>query len=169
MRLADELVASNCTFSEDDFRLILLKRLTSTYPDRTIDDLLCTPADADAYCDEIRRDIDNDNINNAVILKTLVNLRKSKSAPTRGNARSPRNLTRELSSIGWTGTVDDFKDFVIDRFADMYKSRTIDELLCHPREAHELCKFVRNRSGITTLTDDLILSTLINVRKAGHR
>ena len=64
-------------------------------------------------------------------------------------------------------TAVQFREMVVDTLAGMYRDRTIDELVCQPREARMLCNAVRQQSRCDSIKDQLVLSTLMNVRKAG--
>lgn len=170
MLLADELQACECNDSPEKFRARLIDGLMESYPGRTIDGLLCVPSDALEYCATIREGVGTESLHDAVILKTLMNIRKQKDCPTGLQSKGGRRmLKRELVNVGCELAARDFRELVGDCLADMYKSRTIDEMLCHPREARALCNYVRSRSGCASLTDELVLSTLVNVRKAGSR
>lgn len=167
MLLADELRACECTDSPEKFRERLIDSLSETFPGRSIDSLVCTPVDALSYCEKIRDEVGAQALYDVVILKSLMNIRKRKDCPTGLKSAGPRrNLKRELQEAGCQSGAAAFKELVGDCLADMYKSRTIDELICHPREARALCNYVRTQAQCSSLTDNLILSTLMNVRKA---
>lgn len=169
MLLADELSACRCELSPDDFRAQLIARLEEEFPGKNIDDLVCTPTDSLAYCNHIRSILNAPGLHDAVILKPLMNIRKRKDCPTNLKSSGVRRyLRKELKNAGcklWAGA---FRTLVVDCLADMYRNRTIDSVVCHPNEAAKLCGIVRTRSGCANLGDTLILSTLMNVRKAGQ-
>ncbi len=170
MILADELEVCECSDSPEKFRDRLIDGLMDWFPDRTIDSLVCAPMDALDYCDKIREGVGSESLFDAVILKSLMNIRKRKDCPTGLKSIGRRRVVkRELEIAGCKMEAKAFKELVGDCLADMYKSRTIDELVCHPREASALCNYVRNRSECGDLTDEFILSTLMNVRKAANR
>ena len=62
--------------------------------------------------------------------------------------------------------VDVVRDAAISSFKKLAKGRTVDEFLCHPKDALELCKRVRDELGKRTPDQD-ICRTLLNARKAG--
>lgn len=165
MRLAAELQAYGITESSDDFRERLIKALLREFPKRSIDSVVCRPPDAIRFCEVIRGECES-RPPDIVILKTLMNIRKKKSCPT--GLRSPQKKTRlksKLKAVGCAINEHAFRDLVGDCLADMFKDQTIDELLCHPPEAAALCNHVRSRGKCQTLTDELILVTLMNNRK----
>jgi hypothetical protein len=75
-------------------------------------------------------------------------------------------LKTELSSIGCEIEAAQFRELVVDCLSAMYRDRTVDELVCQPREARMFCNYVRQQARCSALRDQLILSTLMNVRKA---
>ena len=168
MLLVDELKACECNDSPEKFRVRLIEGLIEWFPDRTIDGLVCSPLEAIEYCLKIREGVGSDSLHDAIILKSLMNIRKRKDCPRGLKSSGTRRLLQsELEAVGCKMPANTFKQAVVDCLADMYKSQTIDELLCHPREAHALCNYVRLRLDCQNLSDQLILSTLMNVRKAG--
>jgi hypothetical protein len=167
MLLKQELAACQCKDSPEVFRDRLIRILTSQYPGRTIDALVCSPREALTYCNDVREEVGSECLFDGVILKALMNIRKRKDCPTGlRKPRSRRNLQRELQEAGCRMDASAFKELTIDCLADMYKSLTIDEIVCHPREAMALCNYARMRARCEHLPDDLILSTLMNIRKA---
>lgn len=168
MLLATELAACGCSDSPEKFKERLIDGLTNWFPGRSIDSIVCNPEDALAYCHQIFEGIGAEYLHEAVILKTLMNIRKSKHCPTDLRSKGPRrHLTTRLRDAGCDIPADDFRDLVCDCLADMYKSRTIDEIVCHPKQAHVLCNFARMKAKCDDLSDELILNTIMNVRKAG--
>jgi hypothetical protein len=168
MRLATELDVYGCSDSPAEFRQRLIRGLIEWFPETTIDDLLCRPKDSRTFCDLVRQAVCSEWLPDAVILKALMNARKVKGCPRKLKLlKSCRNLIQDLRSAGCPMKPAEFKESVVDCLADMYKNRTIDELLCHPREAKGLCQYARRKARSERLPDDLILSTLMNVRKAG--
>lgn len=166
MRLDAELKAYEISETPAAFRKRLIDTLLKQLPGRSIDSIVCRPSDAAKYCDSIREQVAS-NPPDVVILKTLMNLRKTKSCPTGLKSLTRRRpLEVKLTELGSRLGVDEFRDLVNDCLADMYKSQTIDGLLCHPVEAAALCRYVRARGKCPELTDELILVTLMNNRKA---
>lgn len=165
--LAAELKASECQDSPEKFRERLVDGLVEQYPDQTIDGLLCTPLDSLAYCDRIREGVGSRCLADFLILKALMNIRKSKSCPVGLKRNRNRTVLKsELLSVGYKIEAARFRELVVDCLFGMYRDRTIDELVCQPREARMFCNFVRQQTRCNDLRDQLILSTLMNVRKA---
>ena len=50
----------------------------------------------------------------------------------------------------------------------MYPEWTVDELACHPTEAHDYCEQVRLKAS-AKIPDHVILRTLMNARKRGDQ
>lgn len=169
MDLALELELCHCPDSPEKFKERLIDTLISEFPGTTIDALLCEPDNAISFCNAIRQGIGVEDLSDVVMLKTLLNIRKRKDCPPGlKKGGKTRLLERELVAAGCDMSPGNFRPFVVDCFASMYKSRTIDELLCHPLEAKMLCEWIRKQPSCEQLPNSLILSTLINVRKAGH-
>ena len=169
MKLVEELQAGECADSPEKFRERLVDHLIDSYPETTIDELVCTPDLALSYCNGIRDQVGSEFLSDVVILKALMNIRKQKSCPKGLKSRGRRrNVKRELLNAGCDLSPDLFKDLVVDCLAAMFRDLTIDELVCQPREARPLCNYVRSRAECRGLTDNFILSTLMNVRKAGQ-
>jgi hypothetical protein len=168
MLLSAELEASECQDSPEKFKERLIDGIVVQFPGQTIDGLLCSPLDALAYCDRIREGVGSECLADFVILKALMNIRKSKNCPVGLKQRRTRTVLRtELASIQCPLTAVQFREMVVDTLAGMYRDRTIDELVCQPREARMLCNAVRQQSRCDSIKDQLVLSTLMNVRKAG--
>jgi hypothetical protein len=165
--LAAELKASECQDSPEKFRERLVDGLVEQYPEQTIDGLLCTPLDALAYCERIREGVGSECLADFVILKALMNVRKSKNCPVGLKRNRTRTLLKaELLSAGCESDAAQFRELVVDCLSAMYRDRTVDELVCQPREARMFCNYVRQQARCSALRDQLILSTLMNVRKA---
>lgn len=170
MKLIDELQAGECQDSPEKFRERLIDNLVSDFPEKTIDELICTPTDALDYCNRIRQGVGSECLSDVVILKALVNIRKQKNCPTGLKSRGRRRIVKkELLNAGCDLDPLLFKDLVVDALAGMFRDLTIDELVCQPREARSLCNYVRTKAECPQLSDDFILSTLMNVRKAAGR
>lgn len=165
MQLSTELIAYGIAETPAAFRDRLIDKLCKSFPGRSIDSVVCCPRDALRYCEMIRKDVTS-NPPDVVILKTLMNIRRAKSCPTGlKSLRTKKPLKSKLSEIGCEIGDVAFRDLVSDCLADMYHSRTIDEILCHPPEAAALCNYVRTRGKSEMLADELILTTLLNNRK----
>ncbi|HMP57867.1 MAG TPA: hypothetical protein PKD86_00825 [Gemmatales bacterium] len=76
-------------------------------------------------------------------------------------------LVEELRSHGYQADPEAFRETLADVMFNGYGSWTIDDLLCHPEDALEYCRMVRQLTG-SDLPDDLILKTLLNLRKRGY-
>jgi len=166
MQTKTELRLVGITESLAQFRERLINRLIEAFPGYTIDCLLCTPEDASRFVQLIRDELDCPGLNGAVILGSLINIRKRKDCPTGlKGSRARRKRQQELQSAGCSLHLKEFQDLACDCLADMYKSRTIDSVLCYPNEAQGLARYVRRRAGCGMLDDELILSNIMNVRK----
>ncbi len=170
MLLVHELSACECPDSPEKFKERLIDTIQEDFPGLTIDDLVCEPDRALAYCERIRDEAEAPNLHDPVILKTLMNIRRNKLCPRELKIKRHRiNLDRALREHDCDLSPKEFREDLVDAFASMYKSRTIDELLCHPREARAFCNYSRSRLGCVELPNSLILRTLMNVRKAGNQ
>ena len=76
-------------------------------------------------------------------------------------------LEDELKACGCTLDAEEFRELISDTFNDMYRAWTDENLLCWPREALRFCGMVRHRARASDMTDFLICSTLLNIRKRG--
>lgn len=167
MLLAEELAACDCPDSPEKFKERLIDGLMQSFPGRTIDGLVCEPMEALKFCDLIRQGVGSESMADVVILKSLMNIRRRKDCPVGLKpARTQRFLKNELADCGCEIPPKAFRELLVNCLADMYKSRTIDELLCHPREAGALCNYIRRKADCAQLPDRLILSTLMNGRKS---
>ncbi len=77
MKLDNELTRCGCHLSAPAFRHRLEELKAATSPSWTVDDLVCHPNDAIAYCDHVRADMGCSNLEDFLILKTLMNNRKA--------------------------------------------------------------------------------------------
>lgn len=169
MNLETELTAAGYNRSVEEFNRTLIDTLISAFPNRTIDRLACIPVDAIQYAKAVQQLPASGNIPEYVILKALMNIRRRKDCPRGLQRRSPRILRTWLRKLGCSMKASTFRTFCVDCLADMYKSQTVDEVVCHPNEAIQLCNYARKRASCITLSDDIILSTLMNTRKAAGR
>lgn len=76
-------------------------------------------------------------------------------------------LGQELRSHGYLADPESFRETLVDVMFNGYGSWTIDDLLCHPEDALEYCRVVRQLTG-SNLPDEFILKTLLNIRKRGY-
>jgi transcriptional regulator with XRE-family HTH domain len=87
--------------------------------------------------------------------------------PTRKEkGKMKRKLEDELMECNCAMDGGRFRELLEERRATKYPSWTIDELVCHPDDAKEFCKTIRTETDCPGLADDLILRTLMNVRRA---
>ena len=168
MNLSKELELCECGDTREEFLNRLTRKLQEGFVGMTIDDLVCSPSDAMEFCKQIRDMTECSKLIDPVILKALMNLRRAKNMPTGLKAkREPKRLQTQLNELGCDLTADTFRERANDLFAGMYKSRTFDELACHPVQAKDLCSVLRKNLGNSELPDSMILRTIMNVRKAG--
>jgi hypothetical protein len=165
MKLQTELLACNCSDSPEKFKERLIDTLLDQFPGESIDTLTCTPEMSLRFCECVREQVGAEPLHEPVILKALMNIRKSSDCPTGLRSRSRTLLKDELAHCGCAIAPSDFKDQLVTCLASMYRDQTVDELVCHPREAMALCNYVRRQIGCAALSDKLILRTLMNIRK----
>jgi transcriptional regulator with XRE-family HTH domain len=75
-KLEIELKDAGCSLDPKRFTELLEERHASMHPDWTVDDLVCHPHQAKAYCDQIRTDA-GAPVPDSVILRRLMNARKA--------------------------------------------------------------------------------------------
>jgi transcriptional regulator with XRE-family HTH domain len=80
--------------------------------------------------------------------------------------RMPQKLEAELEECGCSMTPLGFRELLEDRKAIASASWTIDDLVCHPDEAKSFCNLIRAEAKCPRLPDDVILRTLMNVRRS---
>ena len=76
-RLETELKEVGCDMSAAEFREMLEEKKALSTPAWTIDDLVCHPIEARQFCDMVRQISTCEKLDDAVILRTLMNARKS--------------------------------------------------------------------------------------------
>lgn len=76
-RLETELEECGCNLAPIEFRDLLVERKNSTTPAWTIDELVCHPDDAKEFCGLIRRETNCPAMTDSLILRTLMNVRRS--------------------------------------------------------------------------------------------
>jgi len=76
-RLEDELAEFDCGLDPSAFRELLETRKHQMAPSYTVDELVCRPDDAKAYCNSIRSEAGCSRVPDFVILKALMNIRRS--------------------------------------------------------------------------------------------
>lgn len=77
-------------------------------------------------------------------------------------------LARELRLAGVEMQANDFKEYLISWLIEWCPSRTIDSLVCEPRDAMEYCRRVRDALENDKLIDYVILKALMNQRRASQ-
>lgn len=76
-KLDVELSEYGCAISPTDFRDVLIDRKHATSPAWTIDELVCHPDEAKEYCQLIRSELKCPDMEDAFILRSLMNIRRS--------------------------------------------------------------------------------------------
>jgi transcriptional regulator with XRE-family HTH domain len=76
-KLETELEEAGCKLTPEGFRELLEDRKATTSPAWTIDELVCNPKDAMGFCDVIRTETGCQNLSDSLILRTLMNVRRS--------------------------------------------------------------------------------------------
>lgn len=80
--------------------------------------------------------------------------------------RMSRKLEEELEQCGCALTPSAFRELIEDMKAATSPAWTIDDLVCHPDEAKAFCETIRLKTSCSGMADDLILRTLMNVRRS---
>jgi len=80
--------------------------------------------------------------------------------------RMARRLEDELEQFGCSLTAFAFREHLEKRKMDTSPDWTIDDLICHPKEAMEFAQMVRGELGCPALPDYVILRALMNIRKS---
>ena len=76
-RLSDALTMYEVKLSVDEFKTLLVDRLHDLYPSFSVDELLVRPREAVEFCRSIRRTLGNFDVPDDMILRPLLNSRKS--------------------------------------------------------------------------------------------
>lgn len=79
-RLAEELKEFGCDSDAETFRSAIVDEMFRRYGCWNVDELLCNPKEAMEFCSSIRKRF-VDSIPDHLILKTMINYRKSRSLP----------------------------------------------------------------------------------------
>lgn len=74
-------------------------------------------------------------------------------------------LSRELKLAGVEMPAKDFKGYLISWLIEWYPARTIDSLVCEPKDAMDYCRRVRDAVENDKLIDYVILKALMNQRR----
>ena len=166
MKLSENLRACGFEGTPENFRSMLLESLRSDFPTSTIDIVLRKPAVATRFCECVREQIPNANLHDALILGTLMNVRRRKECPQKIiGLPSKVKLSTLLADGGCTMGVADFRQLAAACLETMYKGQSIHEVLCHPREALALCEYIRVRCKAAPLPHSLILQVLLTYRR----
>ena len=166
MKLSENLKACGFEGTPEGFRDILLGSLRSDFPTSTIDVVLRTPAVATRFCECVREQFPNANLHDALILGTLMNIRRRKECPQKLiGAPSKVKLSTLLADGGCTMGVADFRKLAATCLETMCKGQSIHDVLCHPREALALCEYIRAKCKAAPLPHSLILQVLLTYRK----
>ena len=166
MKLSENLKACGFEGTPEGFRSMLLESLRSDFPTSTIDAVLRTPAVATRFCECIREHFPNANLHDALILGTLMNVRRRKECPQKLiGMPSKVKLSTLLADGGCTMGVADFRQLAAACLGTMCKGQSIHEVLCHPREALALCEYIRVKCKAAPLPHSLILQVLLTYRK----
>lgn len=77
-KLETELEECGCEIDPTQFRELLEERKDLMFPTWTIDDLVCNPDEAKNFCNAIRSEVGGPNLTDYLILRTLMNIRRSR-------------------------------------------------------------------------------------------
>jgi hypothetical protein len=166
MKLSENLKACGFDGSTESFKGLLLKTLQSDFPTATIDSVLNSPAIATRYCETIREQHIDANLHDAIILKTLMTIRRRRECPKKliGGPSKVR-LSKLLADGGCSMPVGGFRELVTACLKDMCDGQSIQAVLCHPREALALCEYIKAKSQFPSLPNSLILKVLWSIRE----
>jgi len=80
-----------------------------------------------------------------------------------------KKLWETLNDIGVTMGADKFREIIVDEFTATFATKgwSGDELCMHPDCAKEFCNVIRRKVNHAMIPDDVILRTLINIRRRG--
>lgn len=78
-------------------------------------------------------------------------------------------LSKRLKALGYQGERADFNDVLADCLAAVAPGCRVDGLRSDPQRAMVFCRAVRERSGLRALSNEEILTALINLRKRGSK
>jgi len=166
MKLSENLKACGFESSTEKFKSLLLETLRTNFPTATIDSVLSTPAVATKYCETIRETYPDANLHDAIVLGTLMNIRRRKECPKKLiGGPSKIKLSKLLSDGGCKMTITAFRKLVAECFRNICDEQSIHTVLCHPREALALCEYIKTKSEAASLPHSLILKVLLSIRK----
>jgi hypothetical protein len=166
MKLSENLKACGFEGSPEGFKAMLLESMRTDFPTSTIDAVLRTPAVATRFCEFVRDQFPNANLHDAIILGTLMNIRRRKECSQKLiGAPSKVKLSKLLADGGCSMRVADFRQLVATCLETMCKGQSIKEVLRHPREALALCEYVKAKCDAAALPHSLILQVLLTFRE----
>jgi hypothetical protein len=70
-----------------------------------------------------------------------------------------------LQTSGCELPVDEFQARLMDAFHRRYPAWTVDDLLCHPRDAIRFCDRIREATQCHDLPNGVIVKILVDMRK----
>jgi hypothetical protein len=77
-------------------------------------------------------------------------------------------LKTELETCGYPKTAEAFRDRLADIFSEMYPGQTVEDLLIDELEPRRFVGVVRSDMRCPKLAHELILKTLLNIRRLGN-
>jgi hypothetical protein len=166
MKLSENLKACGFEETPEVFKAMLLESLRTDFPTSTIDVVLRTPAVATKFCEFVREQFPTSNLHDAIVLGTLMNIRRRKECPQKlVGGPSKVKLSKLLADGGCSMGVADFRKLVAACLETMCKGQSIHDVLCHPREALALCEYIKTKCKAAILPHSLILQVLLTFRK----
>ncbi len=166
MKLSENLKACGFEGTPEDFKAMLLESLRTDFPMSSIDVVLRTPAVATRFCEFVRERFPNANLHDAIVLGTLMNIRRRKECSQNLiGTPSKVKLSKLLADGGCSMGVSDFRELVAACLKTMCRGQPIHSVICHPREALALCEFIKAKSKASSLPHSLILQVLLTFRK----
>lgn len=166
MKLSENLKACGFEGTPEVFRAILLESLRTDFPTSTIGAVLRTPAIATRFCEFVREQFPDANLHDAIILGTLINIRRRKECPQKLIGKPSKvKLSKRLADGGCSMEVADFRQLAAACLETMCKGQSIQEVLRRPREALALCEYIKAKCKAASLSHSLILQVLLTLRK----
>lgn len=165
MKLSENLKACGFEGSTEEFKNLLIETLRTNFPTATIDSVLSTPAVATRYCEILRESYPDANLHDALVLGTLMSIRRRKECPKKLiGGPSKVKLSKLLADGGCSMSVSEFREMVAHCLENMCEGQSIHTVLCHPREALALCEYIKSKSQSANLPHSLILKVLLSIR-----
>ena len=166
MKLSENLKACGYEGTPEGFKAMLLESLSTDFPTSTIDAVLRTPAVATRFCEFVRGRFPSANLHDAIVLGTLMNIRRRKECSQSLIGTPSRvKLSKLLADGGCSMGVSDFRELVAACLETMCAGQSIQEVLRHPRESLALCEYIKTKSKAASLPHSLILQVLLTFRK----